>query len=89
MHGVDADEPRPSLRAWRTSDADQVTHGVGGHKVRALCPVVRALAQVVEVRHRELGQTHVARIAVEVKCTFEQVRDRRTADLDVRLIHLD
>ena len=47
-----------------------------------------AFAQVVQVRHAQVGQAYIARVAVCVVGAFEEVNDGRSTDINVCPIHL-
>ena len=64
VDGVDAHEPRVPIGPWSLANADRVAHWAGLGKAHASGLVVRALAQVVQVRDRQPGQAFIARVAI-------------------------
>ncbi len=88
MDGVDAYQAGASVGLGGLAHADGIAHRSRLGEADAAGLVVRALAQVVQVRDRKLGQTFIARVAIDGVGALQEVRDGRTADVLVRPVHL-
>ncbi len=89
MSGIDAHKAGPSLGTGRFAHADRVAHRTGLGEGRALRLIAGALAQVVQVRHRQVRQTLAAGIVLVPVRPQQKVGNGRSADVFIGLIHLD
>ena len=87
VDGVDAHEPRVPIGPWSLANADRVAHWAGLGKAHASGLVVRALAQVVQVRDRQPGQAFIARVAIDAVGALQELRDGPTAHILMGPIH--
>jgi hypothetical protein len=88
VHGVNAHKAGAPVGPWRAAHADRIAHRTRPGEVPASALVGRALAQVVQVRHRQSCQPFVACIAIDAPGALQQVHDDRTADILVGAVHL-
>jgi hypothetical protein len=89
VDGVDAHEAGAPAGPWGLANPDGVAHGTGLGEADATGLVVRAFAQVVQVRDRQIGQAFIARVAVHGVGTLQEVRNGRAAHVLMGPIHLD
>ena len=88
MDGVDAHIACAALGAGGLANPDGIAHRSGLHNGHPARLVAGALAQVVQVRNRQIGQAHVAGVAIDDVSALQEVRDGRTAHVVVGPIHL-
>src|SRR5580658_9144228 len=88
MHGVDAQESGPALRIGSAPLGDRNRRGPCGLEHRRLFPVVRAPAQVVQMRHRDSRQRPKLLFAELLVLPFENAQRGRSAQPLVRAVHL-
>lgn len=88
VHAVDAHEAGAPVGAGGLAQTDGVAHRAGLDKAHPARLVVGALAQLVQVRDRQLGQAFIARVAIDGVGALQQVRNGRAAHVFMGPIHL-